>query len=200
MKRRNCYQRSGVFLAAVLILTTVFCVVSEAAVPGKLKSVTYVSDAWVINFWNTESDHMEEELAQIAADGFNSIVLAVPWREFQPETAPVSYNSYAFAKLDRVMQAAQAQGLGVRLRVSYTWDHYEREQPTMRFRRMMKDEKLRSAWLEYVGKLYQSVCGYDNFCGGFITWEDLYGGRSRIIYRENRRGERGRADWLPGIS
>lgn len=174
MKRRNCYQRSGVFLAAVLILTTVFCVVSEAAVPGKLKSVTYVSDAWVINFWNTESDHMEEELAQIAADGFNSIVLAVPWREFQPETAPVSYNSYAFAKLDRVMQAAQAQGLGVRLRVSYTWDHYEREQPTMRFRRMMKDEKLRSAWLEYVGKLYQSVCGYDNFCGGFITWEDFW--------------------------
>ena len=82
MKRRNCYQRSGVFLAAVLILTTVFCVVSEAAVPGKLKSVTYVSDAWVINFWNTESDHMEEELAQIAADGFNSIVLAVPWRGF----------------------------------------------------------------------------------------------------------------------
>lgn len=174
MKRRNCYQRSGVFLAAVLILTTVFCVVSEAAVPGKLKSVTYVSDAWVINFWNTESDHMEEELAQIAADGFNSIVLAVPWREFQPETAPVSYNSYAFAKLDRVMQAAQAQGLGVRLRVGYTWDHYEREQPTMRFRRMMKDEKLRSAWLEYVGKLYQSVCGYDNFCGGFITWEDFW--------------------------
>ena len=158
----------------MLILTTVFCVVSEAAVPGKLKSVTYVSDAWVINFWNTESDHMEEELAQIAADGFNSIVLAVPWREFQPETAPVSYNSYAFAKLDRVMQAAQAQGLGVRLRVSYTWDHYEREQPTMRFRRMMKDEKLRSAWLEYVGKLYQSVCGYDNFCGGFITWEDFW--------------------------
>ena len=66
----------------MLILTTVFCVVSEAAVPGKLKSVTYVSDAWVINFWNTESDHMEEELAQIAADGFNSIVLAVPGGNF----------------------------------------------------------------------------------------------------------------------
>lgn len=174
MKRRNCYQKSGAFLTAMLILMIVFSAVAKAEVPGKLKSVTYVSDAWVINFWNTESDHMEEELAQIAADGFNSIVLAVPWREFQPETAPVSYNSYAFAKLDRVMQAAQAQGLGVMLRVGYTWDHYDREQPTMRFRRMLKDESLRLAWLEYVGKLYQSVCGYDNFCGGFMTWEDFW--------------------------
>lgn len=57
--------------------------------PAYRRSATYTSDAWVINFWNTESDHMEEELAQIAADGFNSIILVVPWREFQPGTAPI---------------------------------------------------------------------------------------------------------------
>ena len=62
---------------------------------------------------------MDEELAQIAADGFNSIVLVVPWREFQPGVLPVSYNRYAFQKLDKVMNAANAHGLMVELRVGY---------------------------------------------------------------------------------
>lgn len=78
-----------------------------------LRSATYYSDDWVIDFWNSESVHMEEELAQIAADGFNSIILAVPWREFQLETAPVMYEEYAWKKLERVMEAAGKQGLGV---------------------------------------------------------------------------------------
>ena len=67
---------------------------------------------------------MDEELAQIAADGFNSIVLVVPWREFQPGVLPLSYNRYAFQKLDKVMNAARAHGLMVELRVGYVWDYY----------------------------------------------------------------------------
>ena len=59
---------------------------------GYLKSATYYSDEWVINFWNSESSHMEEELKQIAEDGFNSIILVVPWREFQPSMNPQRYN------------------------------------------------------------------------------------------------------------
>ena len=45
---------------------------------GYLKSATYYSDEWVINFWNSESNHMEEELKQIAEDGFNSIIPGGP--------------------------------------------------------------------------------------------------------------------------
>ena len=30
-----------------------------SAPPSYLKAATYVSDAWVINFWNTESDHIQ---------------------------------------------------------------------------------------------------------------------------------------------
>ena len=63
---------------------------------GYLKSATYYSDDWVINFWNSESSHMDEELKQIREDGFNSIILVVPWREFQPSMAPEHYNDYAW--------------------------------------------------------------------------------------------------------
>ena len=84
---------------------------------GYLKSATYYSDDWVINFWNSESSHMDEELKQIREDGFNSIILVVPWREFQPSMAPEHYNDYAWEKFDRVMKAAKAQDLKVMLRV-----------------------------------------------------------------------------------
>ncbi|MCD8084664.1 MAG: hypothetical protein LUE86_14450 [Clostridiales bacterium] len=138
------------------------------------KAATYTSDAWVINFWNTESDHMDEELAQIRADGFNSIILVLPWREFQPETVPVSYNSYAFQKLERVMDAANEHGLGVILRLGYAWDYYEDDSSALRFREMLRETKVREAWLAYAKKVYETVSAHGNFRGGFITWEDMW--------------------------
>ncbi len=147
---------------------------ADRTLPEQLRSVTYVSDAWVMNFWNSESDHLEEELAQIAEDGFNSIILAVPWREFQPDTAPIQYSDYAFAKLDRIMRAARDQGLWVSLRVGYTWDHCGGEVPQIRYRKLLGDEKTRSVWLDYAKELYEAVSGYENFYGGFLAWEDFW--------------------------
>lgn len=161
-------------MAAGLSLMVPFSVHAENEVPDMWKSVTYVSDAWVVNFWNTESDYMEEELAQIAKDGFNSIILVIPWREFQPDTSPVSYNSYAFEKLDRVMRAADDQGLKVQARIGYTWDYYARETSAARFREMLGDVRLREAWMDYAGRLYQALSSYDNFSGAFLTWEDFW--------------------------
>ena len=141
---------------------------------GYLKSATYYSDDWIINFWNSESKHMDEELAQIAEDGFNSIILVVPWREFQPDIAPCRYNTYAWEKLDRVMDEAQAHGLGVMLRVGYTWDYYSSESVLERYEKLMYEETVQNAWLEYVERLYVRASAHENFCGGFLTWEDFW--------------------------
>ena len=131
--------------------------IESAASSSYLKASTYVSDAWVSNFWNSESDHMEEELAQIAADGFNSIVLVVPWREFQPGVLPISYNRYAFQKLDRVMSAAQAKGLMVELRIGYVWDYYSDDVATTRYKELLKDSSTRAAWLAYAKQIYRTA-------------------------------------------
>lgn len=162
-------------LALILTLASVLTVHAEVSQPPSyLRAVTYASDAWVINFWNTESDHMEEELAQIAADGFNTIILVIPWREFQPQIDPVSYNDYAFQKLDQVMRAAQQQGLWVEARISYTWDYYAKEDCKLRFRELLGGGTVRAAWLDYAQTLYNCLSGYPNFYGGFITWEDFW--------------------------
>lgn len=176
MRKWERNKRICVKVAAALLLAASFSSSAAAAEMPRtyVKAATYVSDAWVINFWNTESDHMDEELARIAQDGFNTIILVVPWREFQPETNPVSYNDYAFQKLERIMQAAGEQGLWVSLRVSYTWDYYEEEEALVRFRNLLGDDKLRVSWLKYVERVYQTASEYENFCGGFMTWEDFW--------------------------
>lgn len=158
---------------------------------GYLKSATYYSDDWVINFWNSESIHMEEELAQIADDGFNNIILAVPWREFQPGTSPCSYNEYAWEKLDRVMETAERQNLSVMLRVGYTWDYYSSESVLERYEELVCEESMRQAWLEYVERLYARASAHPNFCGGFLTWEDFWNfTESSLSYGKGAAGKR----------
>lgn len=173
MKKLVRAAGAGITAAVVALSLTVSGIRSEAA-PSYLKAATYVSDAWVSNFWNSESGHMDEELAQIAADGFNSIVLVVPWREFQPGVLPVSYNRYAFQKLDKVMNAANAHGLMVELRVGYVWDYYNDDVVTGRFRDLLKDPSTRAAWLAYAKQIYRTASAHSNFYGGFMTWEDFW--------------------------
>ena len=123
--KRPCMKAAVILGAAAFLFTSGFARAEDhaAGTAGYLKSATYYSDDWVINFWNSESGNMDQELARIAQDGFNNIILVVPWREFQPGMTPCTYNQYAWDKLDRVMDAAAAQGLSVMLRVGYTWDY-----------------------------------------------------------------------------
>ncbi len=182
-----CVEYSGakgraraVLTAAVLILSVLMlgaCQSEEdfTQLPSYLRSATYFADEWPINFWNSENDTLEADMAQIAADGFNSIILVVPWREFQPTIDPVTYCDYAFEKLDAVMEAARAQGLWVCLRVGYTWDYYdESEDVRERFRALMGDELTLAAWDDYVVTLYERASAHGNLFGGFITWEDTW--------------------------
>ncbi len=139
-----------------------------------LKSATYYANDWVINFWNLEDDFLEEDLRQIAADGFNSIILAVPWREFQVDMDSRRYNQYALDKLHRVMDAAGEEGLLVILRVGYTWDHAGNGNILDRYRDLIYKEEVREAWMDYVGRIYEESSVHSNFYGGFLTWEDFW--------------------------
>lgn len=174
--KRPYMMAAAILGAAAFLFTSGFARAEDhaAGTVGYLKSATYYSDDWVINFWNSESRHMDQELARIAQDGFNNIILVVPWREFQPGMTPCTYNQYAWDKLDRVMEAAAAQGLSVMLRVGYTWDYCGGGNVMDRYQGLMQEGTERSAWLEYVGRLYQAASSHENFCGGFLTWEDFW--------------------------
>lgn len=173
MKKRRIWLAA--FLSLLFALSGCSRAEDFSEPPAYLKSATYFSDEWAINFWNSEDDHLEEELDQIAADGFNSIILVIPWREFQPKLDPVTYNAYPFEKLNRIMKAAEEKGLWVSLRVGYTWDYYDDGTDVReRFRQLLYDETVQAAWDEYVARIYETVSVYPNFYGGFLTWEDFW--------------------------
>ena len=140
-------------------------------------AATYFGNEWPVNFWNSEMDRLEADLRQIKDDGFNSIILVVPWREFQPGIDPVTYNDYAFEQLDRVLSAAREEELAVYARIGYFWDFYDDEENDIyeRFSLLLSDDNMRNAWLEYAQRLYTHLQQYPNFGGAFLTWEDFWG-------------------------
>lgn len=149
--------------------------VNAAEKPAYLKSATYFGDEWPINYWNSEDDKIDANLARIAADGFNSIILIVPWREFQPMTMEEPFNERAFARLDEVMDRAWAHGLWVTLRLGYSWDYYGPASLPERFRNVFfEGNHDRGMWLDYSRRVYETVSRHENFGGAFITWEDFW--------------------------
>lgn len=142
-----------------------------------LKSAHYFADGWPINFWNCELDDLDNQLTQIAADGFNSIILVVPWREFQPNIQSQALADYPANSLRKIMERAEAHNLGVMLRVGYTWDFYDLNdsEPLLnRFYMLMGSDDYQDAWLFYLQQIYEICHEYDNFLGGFICWEDFW--------------------------
>ena len=125
MNIRKLARPAAALLAAAALMAGIpeLRMEAQAAFPEYLKSVTYFGDAWPINYWGTEDDNMGANFARIKADGFNSIILVIPWREFQPGDMGNMYNEAAFAKLDQVMKCADDHGLMVTLRIGYCWDY-----------------------------------------------------------------------------
>lgn len=170
-------RKLAAFMAACVLGTASFTgMEAEAAeIPEYMRSVTYFGDEWPINYWNSEDKNMEENMARIAADGFNSLILVIPWREFQPSEVGSYFNERAFARLDQVMDCAERHGLGVVLRLGYVWDYLGATETPKRFAAITKDDgPERKLWLEYSKKVYETAAAHENFWGGFITWEDFW--------------------------
>lgn len=197
-------RKLAAFTAACVLGTASFTgMEAEAAeIPEYMRSVTYFGDEWPINYWNSEDKNMEENMARIAADGFNSLILVVPWREFQPSEVGSYFNERAFARLDQVMDCAERHGLGVVLRLGYVWDYLGATETPKRFAAITKDDgPERKLWLEYSKKVYETAAAHENFWGGFITWEDFWNytenmGRDMAMVQPDPYGK---GLWLPGV-
>lgn len=141
-------------------------------------SAHYFADASLMNLWDSEFENIDEDFEKIKSDGFNSIILLIPWGQFQPGIGKSNlYNQDALEKLDRVMEKADEHGIGVVLRIGYTWDYYRNrgnDEIMERYEKIVYDEQTREAWLEYVERLYTVAGSHQSLWGGFICWEDFW--------------------------
>lgn len=202
-ERKNLKYRGAAVGVAMLAVASVGCytvkhnqaadtpppIASTFGKDGYVKSATYFGEEWPVNFWNSDTNTLPDDMKRIHADGFDSIILIVPWREFQSTVDPIAYNDYAFGKLDSIMQAAAKEQLGVYLRIGYTWDFFNDTDGAVedRFIDVFYDDTMQKAWREYVSTLYQSVRKHANFKGAYLTWEDFSPFMSIIYKDENDR-------------
>jgi hypothetical protein len=128
-------------------------------------------------FWNSlELVNIKDDLKQIKKDGFNTIILAIPWGEFQPSLNPVKFNNFAIERLKYLMKTTNELKINVILRISYFWDIYPGVSPPIkeRFIRIFFDKNIEKVWNIYLRKIYKIVKQYPNFLFGFLSWEDFF--------------------------
>lgn len=160
-------------LTAVSLLTGFRTAPDAAEGGGHIKATMYFGNTWQINFWSGEHADIDQDFQQIAEDGFNTVIFVVPWRAFQPSPGG-AMNESMLSRLDELMDHAEAAGLGVMLRVGYTWDMAAGDDVIERFNAMVYDSSMRNAWKKYVSSIYQTASKHGNFAGAFLTWEDFW--------------------------
>ena len=187
--------------AAAAVLALLLTAGQACAAEKPVKAVTYMGSEWSVNFWDSELSTMEQDFRQIREDGFNTVIITVPWRQFQPDLNAGDLNPEAYLRLRRIMAAGEETGLQVMLRLGYTWDNFDRVRDVSdRYRRLRTDPKARERWLSFAKSVYGAASSFRSFSGGFMTWEDFWGFMKETETNGRRLGRAavssGYRDWL----
>ena len=159
---------------------------------GYIRAVHYFGDGWPVNCWSTMNRAgAREDFRQIREDGFNAVILVVPWRGFQIRQFPPSYEPAYLRLLAGLMREAARARLWVILRVSYS--HHICDQAPLISRHLtasfLTDPGFHEPWLHYLRLLRRRTRWHANFYGSFICWEEFWHGLMR--FADNPEEDRG---------
>ncbi len=134
-----------------------------------IKGTHFFGNACPLNFWNSnEIIYTDFYLKKIKRDGFNTIILLIPYREFNLDKNCYKLLEYYFKK-------AKEYNLKIILRLSYFWDLIEAKTPLPQlFLQLAVNDKVLYNWLNYLKKIYVICSKYNNFLFGFLSWEDFW--------------------------
>lgn len=163
-----------------------------------LRAVHWFGDAWPINFWRTNLEaHARSDFEKIRADGFNAVVLLVPWPGFAPDARSGELDPVLVERLRGVMRIAADVGLDTILRISYAYEGLDEEHGWRGYHLWLNDEYYQG-WLRYIEGLWAAVGSEPGFKFAFFSWEDLWGVMYHIGWRS--REERIHAARTSGFS
>ena len=143
----------------------------------KIIGTHYTGSTWAPAFWsNVNIYEVHDDFLEIKENGFNTVIIVVPWVGFQTSVEPITYFEDYFQLLDKIFRIARKSALNVILRIGYVHEigttsvpgHYER------VINLFTEKNIHSAWLDYLDRLYETASKYDNFLFGFVTWEDFF--------------------------
>ncbi len=145
--------------------------------PEFVRAAHYFADGWALNMWQVvDRRKVVGELRAIQQDGFNTIILLIPWRGFQIDQLEPAYDSFYERQLNRVMAAADRVGLSVIVRVAYTYQIAldNNLSGIVQAQRLLLDKDTQIAWLDYLRHIYKICHSYRCFRQGFLSWEEFW--------------------------
>ncbi len=143
---------------------------------GFIRGAHFFGSASPLNFWDTfRAREVDPFLQQLQDDGFNAVLLVLPWAQFQPSVSPPRYDQALLSRLEAIMDAAARRGLGVILRLGFLWEAKPlAEQTFRRYAEYAQREDIRLAWRDYLQTLHRLVQAHEAFRFAFLSWEDFY--------------------------
>ena len=122
-----------------------------------LKGAHWFGEAWAANFWNTRLlERAAEDFAALREDGFNTVVLVVPWAGFSPSVTDGTLVPDRADRLLALIDLAADANLDVVLRVSFAFDASVPRSGRW-LRQLWLDEGVRQAWVRHLGALWTLV-------------------------------------------
>ena len=122
--------------------------------PVLIKAVHYFSSSWPKTFWgDLEYSQVDDDFAQIKADGFNTIILVIPWMGFETGFEDgVSEPSVLYERLEWLLAKIDQAGLayGIRLSFPHSFDPEVGTSNHQLCSDIFTDGALREQWLHYL--------------------------------------------------
>ena len=197
----------------LLILLVVSC--SEKQTSGQInthsekfiKAAHYFSSAWPKTFWQEfEQDNVDAELKQIKNDGFNTIILVLPWMGFELnfENKHTTDNAKMYQRLAFLLEKITENNLDYILRLGFPHDFSPKistnaiELCTAMYESPQQQDK----WLDYLHNIKSVTNDYQkNLSGVLVSWEDFWCPHFVFPHHDESRRKQlaqsmGYADWL----
>ena len=169
-----------------------------------LRGAHWFGEGWAINFWNTRLlARAAEDFAALSEDGFNTVVLVIPWPGFSATPTEGQLDPERAERLAALIDLAADAELNVVLRIGFTWDsrvaHSDRWQL-----QLWLDEDVRQGWLRHIAALWNVVKDQPHVRFAFISWENLWAiegaGSENYDQRLTMARDTGYRDWLQRFS
>jgi tetratricopeptide (TPR) repeat protein len=144
-----------------------------------IKATHYFTRCSLGNFWSTfHKSLVRQDFEMIRNDGFNTIILIVPWANFQPSFNPIKYNEFYLERLSYLINQAAESDLNVILRVGYLWERWEddpdKTETFDRYQAILYDTTIQDSWINYNQKILNICKQFKNYQFSFLNWEDFY--------------------------
>ena len=145
--------------------------------PDYVRATHYFGDGWALNFLQiVDSASLKRDMAQIVEDGFNTVILVIPWRGLQTDHMVPAYDAFYLSQLKRCLAAADKAGLSVIVRLSYAHQILDRQPLSglTAIQRLLTDPETQAAWLDYLERVHKVCNGYRCFWKAFVSWEEFW--------------------------